>query len=44
MRTLYSNEGCFNRNLWRYSLVEIGAWEQEEQVLVDRAAHSPEIL
>jgi hypothetical protein len=38
VRNLYSNEGCFNLNLWMYSLVEIWAWEQEEEALVDRAA------
>jgi hypothetical protein len=38
VRNVYSNEGCFNLNLWMYSLVEIWAWNQEEQVLVDRAA------
>lgn len=38
VRNLYSNEGCFNLNLWMYSLVEIWAWNQEEKALVDRAA------
>jgi hypothetical protein len=38
VRNVYSNEGCFNLNLWMYSLVETWAWEQEEEALVDRAA------
>lgn len=38
VRNVYSNEGCFNLNLWMYSLVETWAWSQEEQALVDRAA------
>jgi hypothetical protein len=38
VRNLYSNEGCFNLNLWMYSLVEIWAWNQEEKALVDRSA------
>ena len=27
VRNVYSNEGCFNLNLWMYSLVESWAWE-----------------
>jgi DDE superfamily endonuclease len=38
VRNVYSNEGCFNLNLWMYSLVETWAWNQEEEALVDRAA------
>ncbi len=38
VRNLYSNEGCFNLNLWMYSLVEMWACSQEEKALVDRAA------
>jgi hypothetical protein len=38
VRNVYSNEGCFNLNLWMYSLVETWAWEQQEEALVDRAA------
>jgi len=38
VRNLYSNEGCFNLNLWMYSLVESWAWSQEEKALVNRAA------
>jgi DDE superfamily endonuclease len=38
VRNLYSNEGCFNLNLWMYSLVEAWAWDKEEEELVDRSA------
>jgi hypothetical protein len=38
VRNLHSNEGCFNLNLWLYSLVEAWAWDQEEAELVDRVA------
>jgi hypothetical protein len=38
VRKVYSNAGCFNLNLWRYSLVETWAWEQQEEALVDRVA------
>ena len=38
VRNLHSNVGCFNLNLWMYSLVEAWAWPQEEGVLVDRSA------
>lgn len=38
VRNLYSNEGCFNLNLWMYSLVETWAWDKEEEELVDRSA------
>src|SRR5947209_52125 len=38
VRNVYSNEGCFNLNLWMYSLVEAWAWEQDEADLVDRSA------
>jgi SRSO17 transposase len=38
VRNLYSNEGCFNLNLWMYSLVEAWAWGKEEEDLVDRSA------
>ena len=37
MRNLYSNEGCFNLNLWMYSLVETWAWDRPEEELVDRS-------
>jgi hypothetical protein len=36
VRNVYSNEGCFNLNLWMYSLVEAWAWGQEEEALRDR--------
>ena len=38
VRNLHSNEGCFNLNLWLYSLVEAWAWDQPEEELVDRRA------
>jgi hypothetical protein len=38
VRNVHSNEGCFNLNLWMYSLVEAWAWDREEGVLVDRGA------
>jgi DDE superfamily endonuclease len=38
VRNLHSNEGCFNLNLWMYSLVEAWAWDRPEEELVDRSA------
>ena len=38
MRNVHSNEGCFNLNLWMYSLVEAWAWQRPEEALVDRSA------
>jgi DDE superfamily endonuclease len=38
VRNLFCNEGCFNLNLWMYSLVEAWAWDKEEEELVDRSA------
>jgi hypothetical protein len=38
VRNVHSNEGCFNLNLWLYSLVESWAWERPEEDLVDRSA------
>jgi DDE superfamily endonuclease len=38
VRNLNSNVGCFNLNLWMYSLVEAWAWDKEEEALVDRSA------
>jgi hypothetical protein len=38
VRNVHSNEGCFNLNLWLYSLVEAWAWDKAEEVLVDRSA------
>lgn len=38
VRNVYSNEGCFNLNLWLYSLVEAWAWDRPEAELVDRSA------
>ncbi len=38
VRNVYSNEGCFNLNLWMYSLVETWAWDRAAEALVDRSA------
>jgi hypothetical protein len=37
VRNVHSNAGCFNLNLWMYSLVEAWAWGQAEEALVDRS-------
>jgi hypothetical protein len=37
VRNLHSNIGCFNLNLWMYSLVEAWAWARPEGELVDRS-------
>jgi hypothetical protein len=37
VRNLHSNEGCFNLNLWMYSLVEAWAWDRPEGELIDRS-------
>jgi hypothetical protein len=38
VRNVFCNEGCFNLNLWMYSLVEAWAWGKQEEELVDRSA------
>jgi hypothetical protein len=38
VRNVHSNEGCFNLNLWMYSLVEAWAWHRAEEELVDRSS------
>jgi hypothetical protein len=38
VRNLNSNIGCFNLNLWMYSVVEAWAWTKEDEELVDRSA------
>jgi DDE superfamily endonuclease len=38
VRNVHSNEGCFNLNLWMYSLVEAWAWSKAEEELVNRSA------
>jgi hypothetical protein len=38
VRNVHSNEGCFNLNLWMYSLVEAWAWDRPDEELVDRSA------
>jgi hypothetical protein len=37
VRNIYSNEGCFNLNLWMYTMVEVWAWDKEQEDLVDRS-------
>jgi hypothetical protein len=37
VRNLDSNVGCFNLNLWMYSLVEAWAWQMPQEDLVDRS-------
>jgi DDE superfamily endonuclease len=36
VRNVYSNEGCFNLNLWMHTLVEVWAWGKPEEELTDR--------
>jgi hypothetical protein len=38
VRNLFCNEGCFNLNLWMYSLVEAWAWDKQQEELMDRSA------
>jgi hypothetical protein len=38
VRNVYSNEACFNINVWMYTLVEAWAWDKDEEGLVDRSA------
>jgi DDE superfamily endonuclease len=38
VRNVYSNEACFNMNLWMYTLVEAWAWDKPEEDVVDRSA------
>lgn len=38
VRNVYSNEACFNINLWMYTLVEAWAWDKDEEDVVDRSA------
>src|SRR5262249_40478352 len=37
VRNVHSNEGCFNLNLWLYSLVEVWAWDRPQEEVVDRS-------
>ena len=37
VRNLHTNEGCFNLDLWMYSLVEAWAWDKPAEGLVDRS-------
>jgi hypothetical protein len=38
VRNVHSNEGCFNINLWMYSLTEAWAWGKEDDDVCDRSA------
>ena len=38
VRNIHSNVGCFNVNLWMYSLVEAWAWAKEDEEVADRSA------
>jgi hypothetical protein len=38
VRNVYSNEACFNVNLWMHGLVEAWAWDKGEEEVVDRSA------
>jgi DDE superfamily endonuclease len=38
VRNVYSNEACFNMNLWMHSLVEVWTWGKDEEEVVDRSA------
>jgi hypothetical protein len=38
VRNVHSNEGCFNLNLWLYSVVEAWAWDKPQEQVVDRSA------
>ncbi len=38
VRNVHSNEGCFNLNLWLYSVVEAWAWDKPPEQVVDRSA------
>jgi len=38
VRDIHSNEGCFNLNLWMYSLVEAWAWDKPDGEVCDRSA------
>jgi hypothetical protein len=38
VRNLYANVGAFNLNCWMHSLVEVWAWKQPAEELVDRSA------
>lgn len=37
LRNLYANIGAWHLNLWAYTMVELWAWEQPEEQLVDRS-------
>jgi hypothetical protein len=37
LRNIYANVGAFHMNLWMMTLTELWAWDQPEEVLVDRS-------
>jgi hypothetical protein len=37
LRNLDANVGAWHMNLWAYTMVELWAWEQTEEALVDRS-------
>jgi DDE superfamily endonuclease len=37
VRNVYSNEGCFNLDLWMHTMTEVWAWDKPEEELVDRS-------
>jgi len=37
VRNLYANIGAWHMNMWAYTMVELWAWEQAEEKLVDRS-------
>lgn len=37
LRNLHANIGAWHMNLWAYTMVELWAWEQPEEALVDRS-------
>jgi hypothetical protein len=37
LRNLHANIGAWHLNLWAYTLVELWAWNQPEEKLVDRS-------
>lgn len=38
VRNLEANKGCFNLDGWMFSQTEVWAWDQPDEVLVDRSA------
>lgn len=38
LRNVHANVGAYHLNLWAHTLVEVWAWDREEEELVDRSA------